>query len=306
MHFSVKHSDVRTYTKAYRYVPSPVRTSRTPHVRLADRIHILRVPSSMSTHPAAKATVASRLAERIHILPSSMSTPPAAKATVASRLVAAVITTTCIISYATAFQSPASQLRVPTAAAPHTYRARSTSLANVSDGEGPSRRTVLGAGLFGGIFGNGSSGAANAAVPPTPPAAPGSSFKPKGPTNEVVKVVNGMKRRRLGGSDIVVSELGLGTQRWVSVDHNAPDEKLCFDFMDEAILKSGVNLLDTAEQYPIPSGIGSPEGSTEECIGKWLKERKGSVKREDVVIATKLQEDGMLTHETLRRTAREV
>jgi hypothetical protein len=36
----------------------------------------------------------------------------------------------------------------------------------------------------------------------------------KGPTNEVVKTVNGMKLRRLGGSDILVSELGLGTQRW--------------------------------------------------------------------------------------------
>ena len=36
----------------------------------------------------------------------------------------------------------------------------------------------------------------------------------KGKTNEVVKTVNGMKQRRLGGSDILVSELGLGTQRW--------------------------------------------------------------------------------------------
>ena len=36
----------------------------------------------------------------------------------------------------------------------------------------------------------------------------------KGATNEVIKTVNGMKQRRLGGSDIIVSELGLGTQRW--------------------------------------------------------------------------------------------
>ena len=177
----------------------------------------------------------------------------------------------CSMSRASAFQQ-ARQLT----AAPHTYlyRARSTSLANASDG-GPTRRTVLGAGLFGGMFGSGGgASAASAAGPPTPPpSSPGSTYKPKGkgPTNEVVKVVHGMKRRRLGGSDIVVSELGLGTQRWVSLDHNAPDEKLCFDFMDEAIVKSGVNLLDTAEQYPIPSGGGSPEGSTEECIGKWLK-----------------------------------
>lgn len=69
-----------------------------------------------------------------------------------------------------------------------------------------------------------------------------------GPTNEVVKVVNGIKHRRLGGSDIVVSEIGLGAQRWVSADFNAPNKDLCYQFMDEAILKRGVNLIDTAEQ----------------------------------------------------------
>ena len=35
-------------------------------------------------------------------------------------------------------------------------------------------------------------------------------------TNEIVKVVEGIRHKRLGGSDIIVSELGLGTQRWVS------------------------------------------------------------------------------------------
>ena len=120
-------------------------------------LHITRTPLSSHLLPICTYCTFTRTL-------SSMMGTPAAKATVASRLVAAVITTTCIMSYASAFQSPASQLRVPTAAAPHTYRARSTSLANVSDGEGPSRRTVLGAGLFGGIFGNGSSGAANAAA----------------------------------------------------------------------------------------------------------------------------------------------
>jgi aryl-alcohol dehydrogenase-like predicted oxidoreductase len=68
---------------------------------------------------------------------------------------------------------------------------------------------------------------------------------------EIVRVVNGIKHRRLGGSDIVVSELGLGTQRWVSTDFNAPDKDLCYAFMDEAILKRGINLIDTAEQYPM-------------------------------------------------------
>ena len=55
-----------------------------------------------------------------------------------------------------------------------------------------------------------------------------------------------------------------------STDTNAPDEALCHAFLDQAVLENGVNLVDTAEQYPIPSGLGSPEGRTEEIIGKWM------------------------------------
>jgi hypothetical protein len=72
------------------------------------------------------------------------------------------------------------------------------------------RRSVLkagGGGIFGlPFFGGKDANAANAAT--DTPRKPHAS---KGPTNEVVKVVHGMKRRRLGGSDIFVSELGLGT-----------------------------------------------------------------------------------------------
>jgi hypothetical protein len=68
-----------------------------------------------------------------------------------------------------------------------------------------------------------------------------------------IKVINGIRHHQLGGSDIVVSELGLGTQRWCSTDFNAPNEEDYFNFMDEAILKHDVNLIDTTEQYPIPS-----------------------------------------------------
>ena len=145
------------------------------------------------------------------------------------------------------------------------------------------RRIILGSSFFGGIFGGGGGDGgkpdpAKAAVPPK-----GS----RGPTNEIVKNVKGMKQRRLGGSDMAVSELGLGTQRWVSSDFNAPDEDLCFKFMDKAILENGVNLLDTAEQYPIPSdGFKANEGDTEKVIAKWMKERK--VARDKVVIATKI------------------
>ena len=119
---------------------------------------------------------------------------------------------------------------------------------------------------------------ASAAAPP---------WKLTGPTNEVVRTVDGIRHKRLGGSDIIVSEVGLGTQRWGSTDFNAPDEAMCHAFMDKAILESGVNLVDTAEQYPIPSDDRfSPEGYTEQIIGSWL--RKDKSRRQKVVLASKI------------------
>ena len=143
------------------------------------------------------------------------------------------------------------------------------------------RNLLLASSIFGNFFfGSSDSARAKPTAAAIPPGA-------NGPTNEVIKNVRGMKQRRLGGSDIVVSELGLGSQRWVSTDFNAPNEDLCFAFMDRAILENGVNLIDTAEQYPIPSdGSVAQEGDTERVIGKWMKDRK--VARDKVVIATKI------------------
>ena len=106
------------------------------------------------------------------------------------------------------------------------------------------RRSFLMASLFGSFFGGGR-------LDPSKikPSVPGAA----GPTNEVVKKVQGIRRKRLGGSDIIVSELGLGTQRWVSADFNAPDEGQVFSFMDKAILQGGVNLIDTAGEWHVVS-----------------------------------------------------
>ncbi len=77
----------------------------------------------------------------------------------------------------------------------------------------------------------------------------------------------------------------------VSADFNAPNKEEVFSFMDYAILDHGVNLIDTAEQYPIPSdGKKFKEGDSELVIGEWMKERgldKGEG-RKKVVIATKI------------------
>jgi len=79
--------------------------------------------------------------------------------------------------------------------------------------------------------------------------------------------------------------MALGTQRWMGTDFNSPDELACFELLDVAY-KSGVRTIDTAEQYPIPSGPGSPEGSTEAVIGRWMKAR--GVARSEMTIISKI------------------
>jgi len=100
-----------------------------------------------------------------------------------------------------------------------------------------------------------------------------------------VSSMSGMRMRNLGSSDIRVSELGLGTQRWGGTDFNSPDEETCHKMLD-MFTEAGGNLVDTAEQYPIPSGPGKPEGSTEEIIGSWLA--KDPSRRKKLVIASKI------------------
>jgi aryl-alcohol dehydrogenase-like predicted oxidoreductase len=107
---------------------------------------------------------------------------------------------------------------------------------------------------------------------------------------------SGMRFRKLGSSDILVSELALGTQRWGSTDFNAPDEATCHRMLDMAIA-SGVNFVDTAEQYPIPDGPGKPEGSTEKIIGSWLA--KDPSRRKKLVIASKITGGPNVTPENL-------
>ena len=123
-------------------------------------------------------------------------------------------------------------------------------------------------------------------IPAPASAAVRKSTASAGPTNEVMGVVDGIRQKRLGGSGIIVSEVGLGTQRWGSTDYNAPDQAACHAFMDKAILESGVNLIDTAEQYPIPSDEFRPEGYTEQIIGAWLKQ--DPARRRQVVITSKI------------------
>ncbi len=92
-----------------------------------------------------------------------------------------------------------------------------------------------------------------------------------------------MQYRKLGNTDLDVSLICLGTMTFGS--DLTQDE--AFEQMDYA-LEQGVNFLDGAEMYPIPT---SPEyqGRNEEIIGNWLKVRGN---RDQVVVATKVTGPG--------------
>jgi len=89
-----------------------------------------------------------------------------------------------------------------------------------------------------------------------------------------------MEYRKLGGTDINVSLIGLGTMTWGEQNTEA-DAHAQID----AALDAGVNLIDAAEMYPVPPRPET-QGRTEEYIGTWLATHPGG--REKIVLATKI------------------
>ncbi len=88
-----------------------------------------------------------------------------------------------------------------------------------------------------------------------------------------------MKYRQLGRSALRVSEICLGTMNFGPRTNEADS----FKIMDHA-LASGVNFIDTANQYGGSCGVGT----TESIIGKWLAE--DSTRRDQIVLASKVHE----------------
>ena len=88
-----------------------------------------------------------------------------------------------------------------------------------------------------------------------------------------------MEYRPLGDSGLRVSLIGLGTMTFG--EQNSESE--AFAQLDRAV-DAGVNLIDTAELYPVPPREET-YGRTEAIIGRWLAARPGMCQR--VVIATK-------------------
>ena len=95
-----------------------------------------------------------------------------------------------------------------------------------------------------------------------------------------------MKMNKLGGSDLKVSELCLGSMTWGT--QNSAEE--AHAQIDRA-LEAGINFIDTAEMYPVNPVSAETTGRTERIIGLWF-ERTG--RREDVILATKHSGAGMM------------
>ena len=89
-----------------------------------------------------------------------------------------------------------------------------------------------------------------------------------------------MKFKKLGRTDISVSEICLGTMTWGSQNSEAE----AFEQMDYA-LDHQVNFFDTAELYPTTPLSAETYADTERMIGNWFEK---SGKRDKVVLATKV------------------
>lgn len=87
-----------------------------------------------------------------------------------------------------------------------------------------------------------------------------------------------MKYNQLGDSNLIVSEICLGTMTY---GQQNTVEDACQQ-LDYAV-SQGVNFIDTAEMYPVP-GKAETQGKTEEYIGQWLVRQP----RDKLIVATKV------------------
>jgi aryl-alcohol dehydrogenase-like predicted oxidoreductase len=87
-----------------------------------------------------------------------------------------------------------------------------------------------------------------------------------------------LKKNNLGKTDIMVSEICLGTMTWGQQN----SQKDAHDQLSFAI-ERGINFIDTAEMYSVPPKEET-YGLTEKYIGTWLKNQD----RSKIILATKI------------------
>ncbi|KAJ4833002.1 hypothetical protein Tsubulata_001679 [Turnera subulata] len=98
------------------------------------------------------------------------------------------------------------------------------------------------------------------------------------PVTAVLAEKTALQYRKLGDSDLHISEITLGTMTFGEQNtEKEAHEMLSYSF------DHGINILDTAEAYPIPMKKET-QGNTDRYIGSWLK----SQPRDKVVLATKV------------------
>lgn len=87
-----------------------------------------------------------------------------------------------------------------------------------------------------------------------------------------------MEYKKLSDSDLLVSEICLGTMTY-GHQNTVEDASQQLDYA----ISEGVNFIDTAEMYPVPSHPET-QGKTEEYIGEWLVKQQ----RDKIILATKV------------------
>jgi aryl-alcohol dehydrogenase-like predicted oxidoreductase len=91
-----------------------------------------------------------------------------------------------------------------------------------------------------------------------------------------------MEYKRLGSSELLVSEICLGTMTYGQQNTIAE----AHEQLDYAIA-AGINFIDTAEMYPVPPKAET-QGITEKYIGEWLAQPRIKQQRDKLIIATKI------------------
>ena len=93
-----------------------------------------------------------------------------------------------------------------------------------------------------------------------------------------------MKTRKLGRTDLDVSEYCLGTMTY-GTQTQQDDAHAQIDMA----LDRGVNFIDTAEMYPVNPLAKETQGDTERVIGNWIG---ASGRRDEIILATKVSGKG--------------
>ncbi|QDY69497.1 aldo/keto reductase [Qingshengfaniella alkalisoli] len=93
-----------------------------------------------------------------------------------------------------------------------------------------------------------------------------------------------MQYKKLGRTDIEVSDLCLGSMTWGNQNAEAEGHAQI-----DMALDHGINFIDTAEMYPTCPVRRETVGDTEKIIGTWLAK---SGRRSDIILASKISGEG--------------